>query len=337
MIRQRTAPSAPRIASSRDRRRRLRELQVRHVRARDQQHHRHRAQQDQQRPLDVSHDRLAERSCGRRFLLADRVGIHLAEPLRRHAHLRLGGLERDAGLEPCRHGKEVALVGAGGIGLQGQVEVGGRIRAERGPQHAGHRVGLPVEHDRAADDGGIAAEPADPERMAHHREPRSAGPVLVRDEDAAERRAGVEDRKEVRRDVDRLHLLRRHAAAQVEARSREVVRAHRLERLRVLLPGHELGDRYAPADAVPELELQLHQPVRLAVGQRLQQNAVDHREDCGVGSDPEGEGRDRHGCEAGAAKKLPERQPDVLEQRVHEADSRTDAEIDRTCAMLGSH
>ena len=111
------------------------------------------------------------------------------------------------------------------------------------------------------------------------------------------------------------------AAAQVEARPREVVRADRLERLRVLFPGHELGDRHAVAEAVPELELQPHQAVRLAVGQRLQQNAVDHREDGGVGSDSESERGDRDGGEAGAAKKLPERQPNVLEQCVHVADS----------------
>ena len=62
---------------------------------------------------------------------------------------------------------------------------------------------------------------------------------------------------------------------------------------------------------------QEHQPVGLVVGQRAQQDRVDHAEDRGVGADAQGQGQDGHGGESGTPRQHPSPVTDVLPPGFH--------------------
>src|SRR5438876_10406705 len=153
--------------------------------------------------------------------------------------------------------------------------------------------------------------------MTHHGQRWSSGPILGCGKSASERRGGIEDWKKVRRNVDSLHLLRHAAAAYIEARPREIVSAHVLERLRVLFPSHELGNGHRRAIAIGEFERQPYQPVGLAVGKRLQQDAIYDGENGSIGPDTESQGGYRHDSEPRALSQPPAGVPYVLQQGFH--------------------
>src|SRR5262249_2176724 len=62
---------------------------------------------------------------------------------------------------------------------------------------------------------------------------------------------------------------------------------------------------------------QENQAFGLRVGQRSQQDRVDHREDRGVGADPERERRDRHDRESRRAAQRPCREANVARELFH--------------------
>ncbi len=139
--------------------------------------------------------------------------------------------------------------------------------------------------------------------------PRRSGLLLLRSERAADDRLLAERREDARGDlapVDTLRLARGAARALSAAQDevRPVVAHQRLEDA-VLVP-HVLEVRDGEAHLRHLLGPlgQEHQPLRLRVGQRPQQDGVDHAEDRGVGADPERERRDRDEREA---RRLPER------------------------------
>src|SRR2546426_12496702 len=136
--------------------------------------------------------------------------------------------------------------------------------------------------------------------MTHHGKGRSSGPILGCGKGAPERRRGIEDWKEVRRNVDAFDLLWHAAAAYIEARPREIVSAHVLERLRMLFPSHEFGNGHRRAIAIEKFERQARQAVGLAVGKRLQQDAIYDGEDGCISSNAESQSGYRHQIETRA-------------------------------------
>jgi hypothetical protein len=78
-----------------------------------------------------------------------------------------------------------------GRGRHREVDLDLRARkADSGGEHPDDGVGPLVEYQGLTDDGRVAAEPVDPERMADHRErrPAAVGRRLVRGEEPPDRR-----------------------------------------------------------------------------------------------------------------------------------------------------
>ena len=85
----------------------------------------------------------------------------------------------------------------------------------------------------------------------------------------------------------------------------------RLARLGVVeVLGVRQRRRGAPVPPVPHR----NQAIGIGIRQRLEEHRVDYAEDCGVGSDPEGERQDGNGDEAGIAAHAAEGVADVLRQ-----------------------
>lgn len=222
------------------------------------------------------------------------------EPPRDRVHFLLRLAERNARLQARHtHQPEEAPARAHlGTRRERFPQVGFPRRiAERGRHHAGDRVGLAVERDRAADDGWIGAEPPHPEAVAQNRDARAAELIVAPREGAAERGTGAHYTEEVRRhrraaDVFGVagpgeHVRRATVGGEafdgaalgtpvLEARIRRHVVIEAL--LRVGHPHH-------------------HDPVGIVVWQLPQQDGLDDAEDRGVGADAKREGRQRGGSE----------------------------------------
>ena len=201
------------------------------------------------------------------------------------------------------------------IELQDWPDIGFAQRHEIGRHHADDRAALVVQDDRPADGAGVACEAALPETVADHRHQRAAGPVFVRPEAASEDRGNTEGREEVRRHPHRGDAFRL-LPAQIDAVRRE--RGQGFEAPHPLLEDQEVGLR--DRETVPEIapvDRDDRQAVRLGVGERAQQGAVDHAEDRGVRADPKRQGQRRDRREAGVLAEQPQRETQVLHERVH--------------------
>ncbi len=154
-------------------------------------------------------------------------------------------------------------------------------------------------------------------RVAQDEDGVGAAAVVGRAERASEDRRDAEDAEEVVRhdtDVDAVGF-----AALQEVEVHLVVFDQCVEGARLLAIVVQLLDRHVDVRASGERRrlLDEHQPVGFGVGQGLQQNAVDHAEDGGVGPDPQTERQ--HGGQRVAA--VPEQraggEPKVAGQVVH--------------------
>ena len=98
------------------------------------------------------------------------------------------------------------------------------------------------------------------------------------------------------------------------SRKRHFVRRQVLERLHVAQV-LVIGDRPAAADAAVRVHpLDPDETLRIAEGQRFEQEPVDDAEDGGVGADPESEDEDRDERERGLPPKLAQRVSDVEQE-----------------------
>src|SRR6185437_4658811 len=103
----------------------------------------------------------------------------------------------------------------------------------------------------------------------------------------AARRRNAEYAEIVRRNMNSLHLFRTVAASQVETGTREIVRRDSIEYPVPVLESHELRNRLGIARPVRILPLDPHNPVRVRIRQRAQQNRVYNGKDGGIRPDPQ--------------------------------------------------
>ncbi len=168
---------------------RARKLQVRHVRARDEQHERHRRHQHDNRPPDVADDLLLERHDTERQAAVRRIQIRMlaTQSRRDRVHLGARGRERHARLQ-LAHDVVVLAVAARDIaGPEGQrhdnVGVLGAVQRrhhlarqrKRLLQNADDLVRLIVQPDRSSDDTRVGAVTAHPCGMPEDRRARQSG------------------------------------------------------------------------------------------------------------------------------------------------------------------
>ena len=276
-------------------RRRARQQQIRHVRARDQQDDGDGAQQHHQRTAGVADDFLlqgAKRRAEAVAIVAWMIGL---ERRRHGVEIRLGLLAADAGLQARerRIAVRAAIVVAQRLGIEKErlpdldAPIG---KLERGRHHANHLRRTTIHRNRLPDDRRVRAEPPRPQRMTQHHDVVAAWLILVRDERAADLRGRAEQREERRGHDGAFDALGLAAAGEIE--SDGVVGRHLLEGMTSIAIVHVLpgGGR----DVVEPRTLQVapdhHESIRVAVRKRPQQHAVDDGKDGGVGTDAEREG-----------------------------------------------
>jgi hypothetical protein len=155
---------------------------------------------------------------------------------------------------------------------------------------------IAVDDDGAANELRITAEVRRPETMCEDDDVRSPGTVLVGRERASEERRGAKDVEVIGADVNALHLLRAVTAANVHARTGEIVGRHCLERRR-WLPCEILRNRNRASATGGILPARRDEAIGIRIGQWPQQDVVDHRKNRGVGANAERERGNRHQTE----------------------------------------
>ena len=149
-----------------------------------------------------------------------------------------------------------------------------------------------AEADGAADHGRVGPEHALPGARAEDRE-AIAGAVAVRANRSAERGRGAEHVEEAVRHFRSDQPLRLPSAlGQIE--DQPAVGCEALERTAVLLDVQEVRGRMRVFRGGRQRPPHHRDALRVVVGERPQEDGVDHAEEGRVGSDAEGQGRDRH-------------------------------------------
>jgi hypothetical protein len=307
------APRAERTAISRPARCAASEQQVRHVPARDQQHHADRGEQHEQPCLVVADEAVSER----RRRISQLAGVLRKIMTEAHGHgfeLLLRLLHRRAGLQSPVHFEVMLVVQNFLVGCKGDrgpelFAVGGEI--ERLRHDARDGVGRAVHAGRAADQRGAGAEPAGPQPMAQHDDAVVARLIFLGREHPAQQRPHAHHLEVVRGDARADDALGRGAVSEVEAR--EALRRHAFEGgdagrgIGVVADGHfrrQALERFGDD----------HQPRRIAQRQRLQHDGVDRTEDSGRAANAEREREDGDRREAWILEELAPREGDVLAQ-----------------------
>ena len=172
-----------------------------------------------------------------------------------------------------------------------------------------------VQRDGAADDRGIAREAPLPQPVAEEGDAVVADLVLVLGERAADERRHPQHREQIGRHARPVQPLRLALAGQIEVgdgTQRGDVLEHVIARLEVVDVRHP--DVRARQAALGRGAPDVHEPVRLAVRQRLQDDPVDDAEHRGGRADAERDGQRRGGGKAGR----PPHQPHAVPQILHE-------------------
>ena len=230
--------------------------------------------------------------------------------------LGVGLGEGDARLEAAGDKEIVAEVGAVGIDLEGDPDVGLRIGDERFSQDTDDGVGLVAEGDAGTGDVGVAAELALPEAVADDHDVAAVGSLFLGGEGAAEDDGRAEEAEVGFGNVDAVDLLG-NDAGEVEARATEIVGGDVLKDAGLGFPDVVVNRRAAGAVALRKGVHELHDALGLGIGERFQEDGVDDGEDSGVGSDAEGDSGDGGQGEGRARNEHAERVAEVLPEITH--------------------
>src|SRR5664280_501599 len=315
----RLAPSAMRIAESALRASARTSRRLATFTQNDQQDRADRAQQDQQAKAGLAHDRFLKRSddCAQVDLLSGELRQLGSEAVQ----LGQCRLRRDPGLEPADDAvveiphQNIEFLSGKNLGLE-QIRLGqgGMIR-EQGVgigktkprwKHAHDNLGLVIQHDGGADDGGIGAVFPPPEAIAEEHHAVFARLVLARQKGAAERRLDAKRGKKIGGNSHPIHPFRLAVAGQ--AGPTRVDHRKVLERRGLFAPLGEVAGAGGPHSRSGHGDRfsQKEQALRFAKRQRTQQNAVDHRVDGRGGAETERQRQHHHRGKAGSFRQLPE-------------------------------
>ena len=197
---------------------RPREQQVAHIRARDQQNERHRAEEHEQGSARLAdHVRLQGNHGDPAALVG--VGIGGGEVSRDRVHVGLGLRRGDAPLQPPHRVRAHADVPIAERRVRpladGDVDVGRTESRNAALSHADDRVGLAVERDALLQNLGRRGELPLPQAVAENRHGTGADPVFVLPETAPDQRVDPIGREEVRGNHVRVEPLGLARAGQV--------------------------------------------------------------------------------------------------------------------------
>jgi hypothetical protein len=267
-----------------------RQLQIRDVDARHQQHEHHRADQRQERGTDLSdhlllHVKEHHGPPGVALrLLMFQIGVdpsHLTERL----------IERDAVAHPRERVRAAAAVHRGKLcqaQTVGDEEVA--FLADHGEgrgHHANHCLRSGVGGQRLAEDVLPGAETTTPEFVAQD-DDFAGAEILVSGVGAAKQRLHAQRAKDVGRNHEPVNLI--GAAVDDHRQARRPHHAQMLERVRALAPGDEIGRRdHVPAGAAAAGLPHGHDATGFAIRQRFDHHRAHDAEDGGGRADAEGE------------------------------------------------
>ena len=292
--------------------------EVRHVRAGDQQDEADEDEQDQESRADLFDLELRE---GDQQGAPAGVGVRILpfEPAGDRRHLRPRLLHADSRLQAAQ---DHEVVGSApllrGVHRQRQPDLApGRQLHSRGSD-ADHRAGFAIQRHGAPDDAGIGAETPPPEPLGEHHHPFAAHPVLAGVEPPPEDRLHLQGAKEVRRHPGSLERLGAVPRRQVERPGLSATSPwnDRLWRRRVLEVRHRDAESRKPGLGV--LRHHDDQLVRLRIGQRLQQHAVDDAEDRAVGTDPQSQREQSGQGSSGALRQGAQPETDIFPKTAQE-------------------
>ena len=294
--------------------------QVRHVRARDQQHEPDRAREHEQRRPHVADEHVLDALHAERLVLTDGVRKSRAEFVGRGLEPRVRLLDRDARLQARRGPEIVSLIGRVPIELERDPDLRRRpappvFDVEGRAEDADHGIRLVAERDRASHDGRIAAEPPRPQAVAEHGNGAAPRTILLLRKRAPPKDGRTEQPEELGADASAAKLLDAVAAGVIE--HVVVERRGLLDDARLLAPMRELRGGRGGAGSLRRRVHEEHHAIRLGRRQRLQQHRVQDREDGRVRADPERQRRDGGERER---RRLDERADGVAqvgEQRCH--------------------
>jgi hypothetical protein len=310
---------------------RAREQQIGDVRASDQQHESDRAEQDEQRGLELRrHECLAERDQPRAPFPYFRELAAQARRDRRHLRLRLR--QRHTVAQSADDGDHVVqpdlLLR---IDHERCPDVAAGEHGERRGRDADDRVVNPVQRQRSADEPGIAAEPPTPDSFSDHHDVRRTGTVVALGECATGDWDQAEHRHQRRRDRPSGELLRIADTAHREGPEAD---GGEPKRPGLLLPRQIIESGGGEARDVQRVVFlrHLHQPVRLLEWQRPQQDRVDDGEDGGVRADRERDGENYRSTEDRRAPQRADRISEIVRQHgdmlPRRGSRRVDGEVD---------
>ena len=145
--------------------------------------------------------------------------------------------------------------------------------------HAHHQVRLTIELDGRTHDLRVPPEATLPQSITQHHHLAAVRTVFLARERASANHRRTEQREVFAADVDALHLLRMATAGEVQPRAAKVIRSDVFENAALLLP--EIEFRNVCPGKIPSGESihQLHERVRIRIGERLQQHRVNNRKD----------------------------------------------------------
>jgi hypothetical protein len=168
-------------------------------------------------------------------------------------------------------------------------------------------------------DRGVAAEAALPQLVADDRHGVASGQVLLRCEESPPGGADTEHREDLGARPRGGQAFGLAATGEVDGAEAES--HHRLERAAFLAISQELGLGEARLRLVLPAVPDLDDALRLRVGQRLQEDAVDQAEHGRVGADAQRQRQRRHGGESGAFDQATNCEAEVQEQTSHDGTS----------------
>jgi hypothetical protein len=301
-------------------RRPSRQQQVGEVNARDQQDEADGTEYHQQSWPDVAGDLGLQRA--QEHPEARRGAVIVGEA-RRHAvdkGLQFGrGLRQcHARLEPCDDLQVMvaAIVRLGAIERQRRPQIRVAAKVESLRQDADDGVSLAVELNAFSDDVAVGSHLRFPEAVVDERDMIVAGLVVVSREDAALLRGHTQQGKQVCRCLAGGDAERFAACARQVCTASRGEGCHSVERaqFRPHVPPLRLRNPVLRDTLLAVLPPDLHQLLRLTIGQGTQQHGVDDREDRGVGANPQSKCQDGNQSESGRFGQHPHSVAQVLEQ-----------------------
>src|SRR5579864_3717116 len=248
------------------------EQKVGHIRAGDKQDQTNRSQQDQQGRTSVANYALFQGNRAEAVLRVERARISAAILLGGKLQLGIGHGQRNARFEPGCYYEVIGHVLRREIELIRQPEIPALLGNEAASDYAHHLIALAVKLDISADDVLITAEAALPQSVAEDNHMAAMRAILGGGEGAAREDGCAQQAKIIAGHMDALHLLRLPAAGEVESGTSLVVSGDILENAGLLMPDIELGHAGAPKRSLRPGFHQLHQRLRLGIGERLQQH-----------------------------------------------------------------